>query len=124
MKPALMAALRRWRTREMVRIAWRDLAGFATIDETLREQSAFAQSAIQQAQRHAERILMQRHGVPRSASRRRRRNSSSWAWASSAAGSSISPPTSIWCSCFRNTATPMARARWPTRSSSPAWGSC
>ena len=63
----LMAALRRWRTREMVRIAWRDVAGFATIAQTLHEQSAFAQSAIQQAQQHAGRILMQRHGVPRSA---------------------------------------------------------
>jgi glutamate-ammonia-ligase adenylyltransferase len=63
----LMAALRRWRTREMVRIAWRDLAGFANIAETLREQSAFAQSAIQQAHQHAGRILTQRHGVPRSA---------------------------------------------------------
>jgi [glutamine synthetase] adenylyltransferase / [glutamine synthetase]-adenylyl-L-tyrosine phosphorylase len=64
----LMAALRRWRTREMVRLAWRDLAGFAPIADTLREQSAFAQSAIQQAYRHARRILTQRHGVPRSVS--------------------------------------------------------
>jgi len=63
----LMAALRRWRTREMVRVAWRDLAGFATIEETLREQSAFAQSAIRQAQLHASRTLLSRHGVPRSA---------------------------------------------------------
>jgi glutamate-ammonia-ligase adenylyltransferase len=66
-EPELMAALRRWRTREMVRIAWRDLAGFATIAATLQEQSAFAQCAIQQAQQHARRILTQRHGVPRSA---------------------------------------------------------
>jgi glutamate-ammonia-ligase adenylyltransferase len=63
----LMGALRRWRTREMVRIAWRDLAGFATIEQTLREQSAFAQCAIQQAQQHALRLLSPRHGVPRSA---------------------------------------------------------
>ena len=63
----LMAALRHWRTREMVRLAWRDLAGFATIGQTLLEQSAFAQSAIQQAQQHARRILTQRHGEPRSA---------------------------------------------------------
>jgi glutamate-ammonia-ligase adenylyltransferase len=63
----LMAALRRWRTREMVRVAWRDLAGFATIEETLREQSAFAQSAIRQAHLHASRRLLRRHGVPRSA---------------------------------------------------------
>ena len=65
-EPGLMAALRRWRTREMVRIGWRDIAGFATIEETLREQSAFAQSAIRQAQLHAERILTGRHGIPRS----------------------------------------------------------
>ncbi|HEY1899548.1 MAG TPA: bifunctional [glutamate--ammonia ligase]-adenylyl-L-tyrosine phosphorylase/[glutamate--ammonia-ligase] adenylyltransferase [Steroidobacteraceae bacterium] len=63
----LMAALRRWRTREMVRLAWRDLAGFATITQTLLEQSAFADSAIHQAHLHASRILTQRHGVPRSA---------------------------------------------------------
>jgi glutamate-ammonia-ligase adenylyltransferase len=66
-EPELMAALRHWRTREMVRIAWRDLAGFATIAATLQEQSAFAQCAIQQAQQHARRILTQRFGVPRSA---------------------------------------------------------
>ncbi len=51
----------------MVRIAWRDLAGFATIAETLQEQSAFAQSAIQQAQQHARRILARTFGEPRSA---------------------------------------------------------
>jgi glutamate-ammonia-ligase adenylyltransferase len=66
-EPGLMAALRHWRTREMVRIAWRDLAGFATIEETLREQSAFAECAIQQAQLHASRTLTRRHGTPRSA---------------------------------------------------------
>jgi [glutamine synthetase] adenylyltransferase / [glutamine synthetase]-adenylyl-L-tyrosine phosphorylase len=66
-EPELMGALRRWRTREMVRIAWRDLAGFATIAETLQEQSAFAQCAIQQAQQHARRILARTFGVPRSA---------------------------------------------------------
>ncbi len=64
---ALMAALRRWRIREMVRIAWRDLAGFATIGETLLEQSAFAECAIRQAYQHAMRALTARHGVPRSA---------------------------------------------------------
>jgi [glutamine synthetase] adenylyltransferase / [glutamine synthetase]-adenylyl-L-tyrosine phosphorylase len=63
----LMAALRRWRTREMVRIAWRDLAGFAAIGATLLEQSTFAQCAIQQVHLHARRIMTQRHGVPRSA---------------------------------------------------------
>ncbi len=64
---ALMAALRRWRTREMVRLAWRDLAGFAAIGETLLEQSAFAECAIRQAYQQARRILEARHGVARSA---------------------------------------------------------
>src|SRR5580698_4113795 len=63
----VMAALRTWRSREMVRIAWRDLAGFADISATLLEQSAFAECAIGQAHRHATRILTRRHGVPRSA---------------------------------------------------------
>jgi glutamate-ammonia-ligase adenylyltransferase len=64
---AVMVALRTWRLREMVRIAWRDLAGFASISATLLEQSAFAECAIAQAHRHATRILTRRHGVPRSA---------------------------------------------------------
>ncbi|HEY6454598.1 MAG TPA: bifunctional [glutamate--ammonia ligase]-adenylyl-L-tyrosine phosphorylase/[glutamate--ammonia-ligase] adenylyltransferase [Steroidobacteraceae bacterium] len=63
----VMAALRIWRVREMVRIAWRDLAGFSEISATLLEQSAFAQCAIAAAHRHATRILTRRHGVPRSA---------------------------------------------------------
>src|SRR3984957_15617077 len=64
---SVMSVLRIWRRREMVRIAWRDLAGFAGISATLLEQSAFAQCAIAQAHRHATRILTRRHGVPRSA---------------------------------------------------------
>jgi [glutamine synthetase] adenylyltransferase / [glutamine synthetase]-adenylyl-L-tyrosine phosphorylase len=63
----VMAALRRWRVREAVRLAWRDLAGFAAIGDTLIEQSAFAEGAIRQALRHAHDVLAARHGVPRSA---------------------------------------------------------
>ena len=81
-----MAALRRWRTREMVRIAWRDLAGFATISETLLEQSAFAQSAIGVPHRHARRMLTQRTVCPARLPAWSR-NSSWSAWASSAVGS-------------------------------------
>src|SRR5262249_18721541 len=43
---ALLSALRRWRRYEMVRIAWRDLAGIADVDSTLAEVSAFADAAI------------------------------------------------------------------------------
>ncbi|HET8638017.1 MAG TPA: bifunctional [glutamate--ammonia ligase]-adenylyl-L-tyrosine phosphorylase/[glutamate--ammonia-ligase] adenylyltransferase [Acidobacteriaceae bacterium] len=46
---SLKAALRRVRCREMVRIAWRDLAGWAELDETLRELSALAEACIDQA---------------------------------------------------------------------------
>ena len=63
----VMHALRQWRTREQVRIAWRDLAGFAEIGETLKSQSAFADAAIAVAHRQARRLTMERHGAPRSA---------------------------------------------------------
>src|ERR1700722_19433157 len=41
-----MAELRRWRRREFVRIAWRDLANWAPLSETLRDLSAVADAAI------------------------------------------------------------------------------
>ena len=46
---AFMAALRRQRGREMVRIAWRDLAGIASVSEALAETSAFADASIEAA---------------------------------------------------------------------------
>jgi [glutamine synthetase] adenylyltransferase / [glutamine synthetase]-adenylyl-L-tyrosine phosphorylase len=66
-EPEAMAALRRWRKREMVRIAWRDLAGWATLEETLRDLSDFADVAISTAQDHAWQTLIVRYGQPRSA---------------------------------------------------------
>ncbi len=44
-----MSSLRRLRLREMVRIAWRDLAGRASLDATLRETSSFADETIRGA---------------------------------------------------------------------------
>ncbi len=44
---SLMKALRQFRRREMVRIAWRDLAGWADLDETLMDLSILAESCIQ-----------------------------------------------------------------------------
>ena len=61
-----IGALRRWRRREMVRIAWRDLAGWASLEETLSELSVFADTAIQSAYEHARRSLIVRYGTPRS----------------------------------------------------------
>ena len=64
---AFMAALRRYRRRHLVRIAWRDLAGLASIDTVLGELSALADACIAAACRHATATLGRRHGVPRDA---------------------------------------------------------
>jgi glutamate-ammonia-ligase adenylyltransferase len=62
-----MAALRRWRRREFVRIAWRDLAAWASLTETLADLSACADAAIAAACDFAMRTLSDRHGIPRAA---------------------------------------------------------
>jgi glutamate-ammonia-ligase adenylyltransferase len=62
----VQVALRRWRRREFVRIAWRDLAGWASLSETLTELTAFADTAITAALAHARRTLVARYGEPRS----------------------------------------------------------
>jgi glutamate-ammonia-ligase adenylyltransferase len=66
-EPAFMDALRRLRRRELVRIAWRDLTGAATLPETLAETSALADAAIVAARAFAARALVPRYGTPRSA---------------------------------------------------------
>ena len=72
--PALGAALgeaqaqselRRWRRRELSRIAWRDLAGWADLPGTLAELSAFADQAIVSALDFARAALTARYGEPR-----------------------------------------------------------
>ena len=44
---ALFRGLRRWRRREMVRIAWRDIAGLAPLEEVMAETSALADAALE-----------------------------------------------------------------------------
>ncbi|HZF17254.1 MAG TPA: bifunctional [glutamate--ammonia ligase]-adenylyl-L-tyrosine phosphorylase/[glutamate--ammonia-ligase] adenylyltransferase [Steroidobacteraceae bacterium] len=61
-----MRELRRARRRELVRIAWRDLAGWAEVDETLADLSVAADGAIDSAVRFATRQLIGRFGTPRS----------------------------------------------------------
>ncbi|MFM7432731.1 MAG: hypothetical protein ACKO3O_04475, partial [Gammaproteobacteria bacterium] len=58
------AWLRRWRRREMVRIAWRDLNGRAGLEETLEDLSAFADDAVNAAMRVAWQLTAQRYGMP------------------------------------------------------------
>jgi len=60
-------ALRRWRRYELTRIAWRDLAGWAGLDETLADLTAFADAAIRSAIAYARHALVERYGEPRSA---------------------------------------------------------
>jgi len=60
----VLSALRRWRRHEMVRIAWRDLAGWADLPETLADLSAFADAAIEFAVEHARRTLVSVYGEP------------------------------------------------------------
>ncbi|HEY0767387.1 MAG TPA: bifunctional [glutamate--ammonia ligase]-adenylyl-L-tyrosine phosphorylase/[glutamate--ammonia-ligase] adenylyltransferase [Steroidobacteraceae bacterium] len=59
--------LRRWRRREFTRIAWRDLAGWVDLPETLADLTAFADAAIATALSHARRALVARYGEPCSA---------------------------------------------------------
>ena len=61
----LSRILRREREREMVRIAWRDLAGWAGLEQTLGETSWLAEAAIDGALRPLERWAGRRHGSPR-----------------------------------------------------------
>ena len=59
-----MTALRRWRRAELARIAWRDLAGWATLPETLTDLSQAADQAIYSAQEFSWHNLAARHGPP------------------------------------------------------------
>jgi len=61
-----MLALRRWRRAEFARIAWRDLAGWATLAETIADLSLAADAAVALAEQQASKILQLRYGVPRS----------------------------------------------------------
>ncbi|MEO8306723.1 MAG: bifunctional [glutamate--ammonia ligase]-adenylyl-L-tyrosine phosphorylase/[glutamate--ammonia-ligase] adenylyltransferase [Pseudomonadota bacterium] len=56
-------ALRALRRREMVRIAWRDISGMASLHATLRETSWLAEAVIAGATRFSEQCLVQRHGA-------------------------------------------------------------
>jgi [glutamine synthetase] adenylyltransferase / [glutamine synthetase]-adenylyl-L-tyrosine phosphorylase len=57
--------LRQWRRREMLRIAWREVAGRASVVTTLRDVSALADGCIRAAARAAQRQLDASVGRPR-----------------------------------------------------------
>ena len=61
---ALMAALRQFRNREMVRIAWRDIAGWAPLNETLTDVSLLAETCVQAALDFLFRQACESRGTP------------------------------------------------------------
>lgn len=61
---ALMSALRRLRRREMVRIAWRDLAGWADVEEVLADLSGLADACVEGALRRLHGWLSAEYGTP------------------------------------------------------------
>ena len=63
----LAVALRRFRRREMVRIAWRDLAGLADLTETLGDLTELAEMAVGAALDRLHEEQCRRYGVPRAA---------------------------------------------------------
>ncbi|MGD0962225.1 MAG: bifunctional [glutamate--ammonia ligase]-adenylyl-L-tyrosine phosphorylase/[glutamate--ammonia-ligase] adenylyltransferase [Methylomonas sp.] len=62
---SLAKHLREFRRREMLRIAWRDLAGWADLDETLSDLTALAETCIQTALEFLYRQACERWGIPR-----------------------------------------------------------
>ena len=62
---AAQLALRIWRRREMLRIAWRDIAGRASVAETLRAVSDLGDAVIRAAAAAAARSLQPTFGTPR-----------------------------------------------------------
>ncbi|HWP94754.1 MAG TPA: bifunctional glutamine synthetase adenylyltransferase/deadenyltransferase, partial [Gammaproteobacteria bacterium] len=63
----LLRALRRLRNREMLRIAWRDLVGWADLDETLGDLSDLADACLTVALSRLARRHAERYGIARDA---------------------------------------------------------
>ena len=61
---ALGSALRRLRRRELVRIAWRDLAGWARVEEVLEDLSALADACVQVALERLHAWQCRAYGTP------------------------------------------------------------
>ncbi|BAV34973.1 glutamine-synthetase adenylyltransferase [Sulfuricaulis limicola] len=64
-EPALKTRLRQLRRREMLRIAWRDLAGWADLDETLTTLSEFADACVDGALARLYAWTVEKSGEPK-----------------------------------------------------------
>ncbi len=65
---SVKAELRRYRTRHMLRVLWREVHGLADLDETLQQLSLLADRLLDAATRYAERQLQARFGELRNSS--------------------------------------------------------
>ncbi len=63
-EPDLMQVLREFRNREMVRIAWRDIAGLAELEETMEDLSLLAEVMLDQTLDWLHKRLAERFGEP------------------------------------------------------------
>jgi glutamate-ammonia-ligase adenylyltransferase len=63
----LSRALRQYRCRQMVRIAWRDLAGCVDLSETMADLSAFADACLEQSLALLYHWQCEEHGIPEAA---------------------------------------------------------
>lgn len=61
----LDSRLRQFRQRQMVRLAWRDLAGFADLEETMQAVSSLAEASLEVALKYHFDQLVKRFGCPR-----------------------------------------------------------
>ena len=61
---SLMQGLRRIRSRESVRIAWRSIAGWADLAEVMATMSELADACVEKALRHLYRLQCERFGTP------------------------------------------------------------
>ena len=66
-KATLQQILRKFRSREMVRIAWRDLIGSAGLEETIQDLSTFAETCIDHALQYLYTLQCMENGIPKSA---------------------------------------------------------
>lgn len=60
----LLSRIRHFRNREMTRIAWRDIAGWASIEETLQETSHLAEVLVSESLRYLFDAACEKWGVP------------------------------------------------------------
>ena len=116
---AQLAALRRFRRREALRLIWRDVNGLDEVEDTLAGASALAETCLETALAWAENTLAARHGRPRDAQGRAQRLVV--LGLGKLGGGELNFSSDVYRSSrFRKAAKPTARVRSTTKHFSPA----